>query len=131
MRFPLYGNELNDETTPLEAGLGWITKLDKSDFIGRDALAKQKESGVPRALIGLTLLDRGIPRGGYKIFTGDGTEEVGTLTSGTQSPSLKKSIALGYVRPEFSAVGTRLSIEIRGVKIAAEVIPTPFYKRPY
>lgn len=131
MKFPLYGNELNDTTLPLEAGLGWVTKFDKGDFVGRDALVKAKEAGLKKTLVGLTLTGRGIPRGGYKIFSEDGSSELGELTSGTQSPSLKTTVALGYVPLEFSKVGTKLTVDIRGTKVAAEVIPTPFYKRPY
>ena len=131
MKYPLYGNELNDTTTPLDAGLGWVTKLDKGDFVGRAPLVKQKEAGLKKALVGLTLIGRGIPRGGYKVFSEDGSQELGELTSGTQSPSLKTTIAIGYLPTEQAKIGTRVAVDIRGTKIPAEVIATPFYKRPY
>lgn len=130
MKYPLYGHELSDTTHPLEAGLGWVTKLDK-DFVGKDTLVKAKAEGLKRTLVGLQLLDRGIPRQGYGVFTEDGSRQIGEVTSGTQSPSLKKSIGIAYVELSLSKIGTRLSIDIRGNKIPAEVIATPFYKRPY
>jgi aminomethyltransferase len=132
MKYPLYGHELSDETLPLEAGLGWVTKLDKkSDFVGRAPLAAAKASGLKRALVGLKLLDRGIPRQGYALFDAAGSERIGEVTSGTQSPSLKQAIGIGYVTLPHASPGTKLSVDIRGTKIAAEVVPTPFYKRPY
>jgi aminomethyltransferase len=131
MKYPLYGHELSDETSPLEAGLGWVTKLDKPDFVGRGPIMAVKERGLQRQLVGLRLIDRGIPRQGYAVFSDDGTRKVGELTSGTQSPSLKQAIGVAYVEPALAAVGTRLTVDIRGAKIAAEVVPTPFYKRDY
>ncbi|ORJ55914.1 glycine cleavage system aminomethyltransferase GcvT [Geothermobacter hydrogeniphilus] len=126
MKFALYGHELSSEISPLEAGLGWITKFDKGDFIGRDALLKQKEKGVPRRLAGLVMTDRGIPRDGYPVFAGE--EQVGTVTSGTMSPCLKVGIALALVRPECSGVGKELSIGIRNRQVACRVAKTPFIK---
>ena len=123
---PLYGHELDEETTPLEAGLDWVVKLE-TEFIGRAALARQKAEGVPRRLVGLTLLEAGIPRQGYAIQ--DGSEAVGAVTSGTLSPTLGKAIALGYVGVDRTAVGTRLEVIIRGRAVEAEVVPLPFYKR--
>ena len=130
-KYPLYGNELTDETNPLEAGLGWVTKFDKGDFVGRAALLAIKEKGVTRRLVGLRMIDRGIPRHGYGICDASGTRSVGLVTSGTQSPSLKHAIAIGYVEKALSEIGTKVTIDIRGQKLAAEVVPTPFYKRPY
>lgn len=131
MKYPLYGNELSDDTNPIEAGLAWVTKLDKGDFVGRSPIAVVKEKGPSRNLVGVRLLDRGIPRHGYAVYTGDGSRKIGELTSGTQSPSLKQAIGIGYVETGCSAVGTKLTVDIRGTKVAAEVVPTPFYRRPY
>jgi aminomethyltransferase len=123
---PLYGHELDEATTPLEAGLAWVVKLD-TDFIGRDALARQKAEGVTRKLVGLRMLEAGIPRQGYALRVG--AEVVGAVTSGTQSPTLGKPIALGYVGVAHAAVGTRIEVEIRKRGVAAEVVALPFYKR--
>lgn len=131
MKYPLYGHELTDETHPLEAGLGWVVKLDKAEFVGRSALIRAKEAGLKRKLVGLKLLDRGIPRQGYGVFTADGQERIGEITSGTQSPSLKQSIGIAYVPHSHAKEGTRLTVDIRGTKAIAEVVPTPFYKKPY
>jgi aminomethyltransferase len=131
VKYPLYGNELSDHTHPLEAGLGWVVKLDKKSFIGKQAIEAKKAHGLKNALVGLTLKSAGVPRQGYKIFDSTGNTEIGMVTSGTQSPSLKKSIALGYVTIPHSAIGTQIQLEIRGNKIPAEIIPTPFYKRNY
>ena len=124
---PLYGHELSEETTPLEAGLGWVVRLNKGEFIGRDALLRQREKGVQRKLAGLMMRAPGIPRQGYQIF--HGRDAVGAVTSGTKSPTLGKAIALGYVAGTWEEVGTKLGIEIRGRMSAAEVVPLPFYKR--
>ncbi len=131
MKYPLYGNELSDETHPLIAGLGWVTKLNKGDFIGRSSILQAKEKGMNRQLIGIKLLDRGIPRHGYELFDSEGIQRIGEVTSGTQSPSLKQAIGIGYVDLAHSAIGSRLTVDIRGVKTPAEVVPTPFYKKPY
>lgn len=131
MKFPLYGHEFNEESNPLEAGSGWVIKLDKPDFIGKSAILKMKESGLKSKLVGLKLLDRGIPRQGYTVHDASGGSDIGILTSGTQSPSLKTAIGIAYVRSEHAAEGARLTVDIRGTKVPAEVIPTPFYKRPY
>lgn len=130
MKYPLYGHELTDETNPLEAGVGWVVKLDKGDFVGKTKIVAAKEAGLRRKLIGLKLLDRGIPRQGYSVHGVDGGERVGEVTSGTQSPSTKQAIAIAYVPTSLAAEGTRLTVDIRGTKIPAEVVPTPFYKRP-
>jgi len=131
MKYPLYGHELSDETGPLEAGLGWVTKLDKGDFYGRGPVAKVKEHGPTRALVGLQLLERGIPRQGYDVYSADGAQKLGVLTSGTQSPSTKAAIGIAYVAKDHAAVGSKVTVDIRGNKVAAEIVPTPFYKRPY
>jgi aminomethyltransferase len=129
MKYCLYGNDIDQATNPLEAGLGWITKLDKGDFIGREAILKMKNNGIPRKLIGFELEGRNIARHGYPILK-DGTP-IGHVTSGTFSPSLEKSIGLGYVASEHAAIGTELSIDIRGRLVKARVVKTPFYQRPY
>jgi aminomethyltransferase len=123
----LYGHELNRETTPYEARLGWIVRLDKGDFIGREGLARQKREGIVRRLVGLTMVEPGIPRQGYRILR-DG-EPVGSVTSGTKSPTLGKTIGLGYVPIASAEVGTRLGVEIRGRSVAAEITELPFYRR--
>jgi aminomethyltransferase len=125
MGYALYGNDLDDEHTPLESGLGWITKLDKGDFIGREALVSQKEAGVTRRLVGMTLQDRGFPRHGYPVAV-DG-EDVGEVTSGVVSPSLGVGIAMGYVPAEMAKSGTDLGIRIRNKVIPAVVQRPPFY----
>jgi aminomethyltransferase len=122
--FCLYGHELNDTTSPIEAGLGWITKFTK-DFLGRSLIEKHKTEGVSRKLVGFEMLDRGIPRQGYKIVNAQG-QPVGEVTSGTQSPSLNKAIGLGYVSAEHAIAGTEIFIEIRDKKLKAAVVKTPF-----
>ena len=129
VKYCLYGNDIDQKTNPLEAGLGWITKLDKDHFIGRDALLKIKQQGIQRKLIGFQLEARAIPRHGYPIF--NETDQIGVVTSGMFSPILQKSIGLGYVPLNYADVGAMLNIDIRGRKLPAEVAKTPFYKRPY
>jgi len=124
---PLYGHELTRETSPYEAGLGWVVRLDQGEFVGRDALARQKRSGVSRHLIGVRMTDRGIPRPGYRLLW-EG-EPVGEITSGTHSPTLGEPIGLGYVRSGCEQPGTRLAVEIRGRAAAARVVQLPFYRR--
>ncbi len=124
---PLYGHELDDQTTPLEAGLGWVTRLSKGDFLGRDALVKQKQEGIRRKLVGLELLEPGIARGGHQIIK-DG-RPVGQVTSGTKSPTLKKAIGLGYVSVEEAETGNPIEVEVRGRKIKGRVVKLPFYRR--
>ncbi len=126
-KMALYGNDIDDTTTVLEADLGWICKLGKGDFIGRDALAAQKELGLKRKLIGFEVIDRGIARDHNPIYI-DG-EEHGMVTSGSPAPYLKKNIGLAYLPIERTAVGTRFEIDVRGRRLTAEVVPTPFYKR--
>ena len=126
-KMALYGNDIDHSTTPLEADLGWIVKLDKGDFNGRDVLEREKAEGPKRKLVGFEMVDRGIGRHGYPIV--DGKEEIGVVTSGTHSPTLKKPIGLAYLPPDKSALGTEFSILIRGKETRARVVPTPFYKR--
>lgn len=125
--YRLYGSDMDDDTTPLEAGLAWVVKLDKGDFVGREALVRQKTAGLPRKLVGFSLLDPGIPRHGFDVLR-DG-RKVGTVTSGTRSPSLKISIGLAYVPPALAAEGSTFAIDIRGRAAAAKVVKTPFYTR--
>jgi aminomethyltransferase len=129
-RMMLYGNDMDETTTLIEAGLGWIVSLDeaKGDFHGRAVLAGQKAQGAPRKLVGFEMVERGIPRHGYPVLL-DG-EAVSVVTSGTFAPFLQKSIGLAYLPAARAAVGTDLAIDIRGRRIAARVVPTPFYKRP-
>ena len=127
MGFCLYGNDINDTTSPLEAGLGWITKFDK-EFTNSDNLKKQKEAGVTRKLVGFELIERGIPRHDYEIADANGNV-VGIVTSGTQSPSLGKAIGMGYVPTELAAVDSEIYIRIRNKDIKAKVVKMPFYKK--
>ncbi len=123
----LYGHELSDEISTLEANLGWTTKLQKGDFIGRDQIAALKENGLTRKLIGFEMKEPGIARDGFDIYVGD--EKVGVVTSGSPAPFLKKNIGLAFLPPEFANVGQEIRIDVRGKRLAAEVVPTPFYKR--
>jgi len=127
-RMPLYGNDLDDTTTPLEAGLGGIARLAKGEFIGRSALERQKKEGVTRSLAGFEMVDRGIARHDYAVRH-EG-RPVGRVTSGTFAPFLKKNIGLAYVPPALAAVGSRFSVVIRERDAAAVVVETPFYRRP-
>lgn len=124
---PLYGHELTEETTPLEAGLGWVVRFNKADFLGRAALQRQREAGLRRHLVGLEMIEPGIPRQGYRIM--HQRQQAGAVTSGTKSPTLGKAIALGYVASTWRELGTNLSIEIRGRLLAAAVVSLPFYRR--
>jgi aminomethyltransferase len=123
----LYGHEINEETTLLEANLGWITKLNKGDFIGRAALARQKEEGTKRKLVGFEITERGIARDEQEVLI-DGAK-VGRVTSGSPAPFLKKNIGLAYVPTEHANEGQELQIDVRGRAVAARVVPVPFYKR--
>lgn len=120
----LYGNDISMETSPLEAGLGWITKFTK-DFIASDILKKQKEEGVSRKLVAFKMVDRGIPRHDYEIVDAEGNN-IGKVTSGTQSPILKEGIGLGYVQKAFSKVGSEIYIQVRNKRLKAEVVKLPF-----
>lgn len=128
-RYALYGNEIDETTNPLEAGLGWVVKLDAADFIGREALRDIKQAGLKRTLVGLQMEDRGVPRHGFEVRHGD--EVVGVVTSGTFSPTLEQAIALAYVAKDerrLTAVGTELDIMIRGNACKARVVKTPFHR---
>lgn len=128
-RLALYGQELTNKISPLEAGISFAVKTNKgSDFIGKKALTKQKEEGLKRRLVGIEVTGRGIPRHGYKVLSED-QEEIGFITSGTHSPSLKKSLGLALVSAEHAEVGKKLKVEIRNKKIDAVVVKTPFYKK--
>lgn len=127
MGFCLYGNDIDDTTSPLEAGLGWITKFTK-DFTNSEALKLQKSNGVSKKLVAFEMIDKGIPRHGYEIAQADGSV-IGVVTSGTQSPSLSKAIGMGYVPTSMSAVGSEIFLLIRGKQLKAQVVPLPFYKQ--
>lgn len=128
MGFCLYGNDLDDTTTPIEAGLGWITKfVDGKNFTARAILEAQKQNGVQRKLVGFELVDRGIPRHGYDLVNAEG-EKIGTVTSGTMSPTRKIGIGMGYVKTEYSKLGTEIYIDVRGRKLKAVVVRPPFRK---
>jgi aminomethyltransferase len=126
MGFCLYGNDIDDATSPLEAGLGWVTKFSK-EFTNSTALQQQKQDGVQRKLVGFEMIDRGIPRHDYEIVDADGNV-IGKVTSGTQSPSLQKAIGMGYVKNEFAKEGSEIFINIRDNKIRARIVKPPFYK---
>ena len=128
MGFCLYGNDLDDTTSPIEAGLGWITKfVEGKNFINRPQLEKQKKEGVTRKLVGFEMIDRGIPRHGYQLYTTEG-ELIGSVTSGTMSPMRKIGIGMGYVKPEYAKPGTEICVDMRGRKLKAQVVKPPFRK---
>jgi aminomethyltransferase len=125
----LYGNDIDETTSPIEAGLGWVVKFkDYKDFIDKDYLWKQKQKGVSRKLVGFVLKDRGIPRQHYEIIN-DSEETIGEVTSGTMSPMLKKGIGMGYVHPAYTKEGTEIFIKVRNKKLAAEVTSMPIFKK--
>jgi len=124
----LYGHELDEHTNPLEARLGWTVKLNKaSDFIGRDALRQVKAQGPAKLLVGVNLLERGVPRSGYAIFSGE--RQIGILTSGAPGPTVQKNIGIGYVEPAEATIGNQITVDIRGRRIAAQIVALPFYDR--
>lgn len=123
----LYGHELSDDITPLEANLGWITKLQKGEFVGGDALKEKKESGIARRIVGFEMTEPGIARDGYDVYIGD--KRVGYVTSGSPAPYLKKNIGLAFLPVEFANDGQEIKIDVRGKRLSARVVPTPFYKR--
>lgn len=128
MGFCLYGNDIDDTTSPLEAGLGWITKFaDGKDFIDRGFMEQIKADGVKRKLVGMEMVDRGIARHGYEIKDAAGAV-IGTVTSGTQAPAVKKAIAMGYVARDFSKIGSEIYVDVRGKLLKALVVKMPFYK---
>ncbi|OIJ11311.1 glycine cleavage system protein T [Anaerobacillus alkalilacustris] len=127
-RLPLYGQELTKDITPIEAGIGFAVKVDKEiEFIGKEILKFQKEKGVQKRLVGIEMIEKGIPRTGYEVFVGE--EKVGFVTSGTHSPTLKKSIGLALVDIEFAPLNTLVEVQIRKKRLKAKVVCTPFYKR--
>lgn len=128
MGFCLYGNDLDDTTSPIEAGLGWITKFaDNKPFINRAMLEQQKNEGTERKLIGFEMIDRGIPRHGYELFDAEGSS-IGKVTSGTMSPMRKIGIGMGYVKPEYSKNGTEIFVDMRGRRLKAVIVKPPFRK---
>ena len=128
-KLSLYGHEISDTINVWEAGLDRFCKMEKPEFIGRAALEKARVEGAKKVLVGLEMIDRGIARDGYKVLDESGGE-MGYVTSGSPAPFLKKNIALAYVPPEEAALGTIVKVEIRGQAVKAQVIPTPFYRRP-
>jgi aminomethyltransferase len=127
MGFCLYGNDIDDTTSPIEAGLGWITKFTK-DFTNSDNLKKQKEEGVKRKLVGFEMVDRGISRHGYSIHDSN-EKQIGIVTSGTQSPSLQKAIGMGYVEVDFAKEGSEINVKIRDKYLKAKIVKIPFFKK--
>jgi aminomethyltransferase len=125
---PLCGSDMDRTTTPLEAGLGWVVKLGKGAFVGRDALAAQAEGGVPRRLVGIELDEPGVPRHGHTVWRDDA--EIGTVTSGTKSPTLGRYVGLAYVGTPHAVPGTPLAVDIRGRRHRGRVVQKPFYRRP-
>jgi len=124
----LYGHEIDETTTPWEAGLGWICKPDKGEFLGREILVDQKQRGIERKLVGFEMLDKRIGRDGYSVAVGG--HEVGRVTSGGPAPHLKKNIGMAYLPAGQSAIGTNIEIIVRGQPAAARIVEMPFYKRP-
>jgi aminomethyltransferase len=127
MGFCLYGNDIDDSTSPLEAGLGWITKFTK-EFVDADFLKQQKEQGITRKLVAFEMVDRGIPRHGYEVYDSE-NQKIGTVTSGTMSPSMKVAIGLGYVSISHSSIDSEIYIAVRDKKLKAKVVKLPFYKK--
>jgi aminomethyltransferase len=128
-KLPLYGHEISDSINVWEAGLDRFLKMEKGEFVGRDSLAKAKEKGITRMLVGLEGIDRGIPRDGYPVMDLD-CKEIGYVTSGSYAPFLKKNIALAYVPVEQSEIGNEVNVQCRATPVKCKVVPTPFYKRP-
>ena len=123
----LYGNDMDDTTTVVEADLGWIIGWKKAEFLGQDVLRKQKAEGAPRKLVGFEMIDRAIGRHGYDVYING--QKAGLVTSGTQTPFLKKAIGMAYLPSDHTAPGTEFEVEIRGRRLKAKVVPLPFYKR--
>ncbi len=126
---PLYGNELSDQITPLEAGLGFFVKLQKEDFIGKEALVKQKEEGLKRKIVGFEMLDKGIPRHEYEVYAED--KKIGFVTTGYMAPTLGKTVGLALVDAEYSPIGTEFLIAVRNKKLKAKVVDKKFYQKNY
>jgi aminomethyltransferase len=129
MGFCLYGHEINDEISPLEAGLGWITKfVDGNNFLERSRLEEQKQNGVTRKIVGFEMIERGIPRQDYEVFDAEGNK-IGTVRSGTQAPSLNQAIGTALIKTEFAKMDNEIYIGIRDKKLKAKVVKMPFYKK--
>jgi aminomethyltransferase len=126
-KLPLYGQELSAQITPIEAGLGFFVKTDKGDFLGREVLAEQKSSGAPRKLVGIEMIDRGIPRSHYPVYADNNL--IGEVTTGTQSPTFKTNVGLVLINKEYAAMDQEVEVEIRGKRLKAKVVKTPFYKK--
>lgn len=127
-RLPLYGQELTKDISPLEAGIGFAVKLGKdADFIGKEALTQQKEQGLLRKLVGIEMLEKGIPRTGYEVFVNE--KQIGFVTTGTQSPTLKKNVGLAIVDLAYTELGTEVDVQVRKKRLRAQVVATPFYKK--
>src|SRR6266851_1799897 len=127
MKYALYGHDIDDAHTPLEAGLGWIVKMEKGEFVGREVLQKQKAEGVRRRLVGFELIGAGVPREGYSLLKD--ANPIGEVTSGTMGPSVKKPIGIGYVRADLSMEGSTFDVDIRSRAVPARVVKTPFWKK--
>jgi len=130
MGYLLYGNDIGEDTTPIEAGVEWTVSLEKGDFIGRAALLAQKERGPATRFVGFELLEKAVPRHGFKILDALSSQVIGEVSSGNLSPILQKGIGLGYVPAAQSAIGTPITIDIRGKAVSAQVVKTPFYRKP-
>jgi aminomethyltransferase len=128
MKYSLYGHEIDDTTNPYEAGLGWVIKPAKKDFMGKSLIVGKKEAGLERTLVGFKMLEKGIPRQGYSVFSFD-NKEIGKVTSGTHSPSLDEPIGIAYVSTAFAKEGTEFQLDIRGRKVKAVVCKTPFISK--
>ena len=127
-KLPLYGQELSQAISPLEGGIGFFVKLNQTDdFIGKEALRQQKNDGIPRKLVGIEMIDRGIPRSHYPVYSGD--MQIGEITTGTQSPTLKRNLGLALIESGHAAIGTHVEVDVRGKRLKAEVVSVPFYKR--
>ncbi|WP_404443330.1 glycine cleavage system aminomethyltransferase GcvT [Sutcliffiella horikoshii] len=128
-KLALYGQELSKDITPIEAGIGFAVKTNKEeDFFGKEVLQEQKENGAPRSIVGIEMIDKGIPRHGYEVFVGD--ELIGEVTTGTQSPTLKKNIGLALLKKEFTELDTEVEVQVRKKRLKAKVVKAPFYQRP-
>jgi aminomethyltransferase len=126
-KLPLYGQELSEKISPIEAGVGFVVKHDKGDFFGRDVLIKQKQEGAPRKLVGIEMIERGIPRSNYPVFKEN--RQIGQITSGTYSPTLNKNVGLALVETDYARLDDRVEVEIRGKRLQAQIVKTPFYRR--
>ncbi|MFQ5901279.1 MAG: glycine cleavage system aminomethyltransferase GcvT, partial [Thermodesulfobacteriota bacterium] len=126
MGYPLYGHELGEDINPFEAGLGWVVKLNKGTFIGKKALEEVQRKGIEKRIVGFKMLDKGIPRAGYKLFSGG--KDVGYVTSGTMSPSINIAIGMGFVRTTFPGIDQEIAVEIRGRLAKARIVNLPFYR---